>query len=75
VRIQSVVKFVNLCIFTIEEARLPTVEEIMEKNQCCRSNAYNYLRALKHLYPEEMLERLARARRERERRTFQQTLQ
>jgi len=60
VRIRSVVKFVNLCVFTNNEGRLPTIREIMDRNECCKSNAYNYLRALKHLYPEELLESIRR---------------
>jgi len=42
----------------------------MEYNSCCKSNAYNYLRALRCLFSEEVLEE---ARREAERNT-QQTL-
>ncbi len=63
VRIRTLVKFVNLCLFTQRRLRYPTVEEIMQRNNCCKSNAYNYLRALEHLYPQRVLD-LVRAQRE-----------
>ena len=77
IRIKTLVKFLRLCALTLQECRLPTVYEIMEYNSCCKSNAYNYLRALRCLFSEEALEE---ARREAERNrnyvqtTTQQTL-
>jgi len=77
IRIKTLIKFLNLCYVTLRQHRLPTVYEIMEYNSCCKSNAYNYLRALRHLFSEEALEE---ARREAERNrnhvqtTTQQTL-
>jgi len=62
IRIKTLVKFLNLCILTTGEVRLPTLQEIMERNNCCKANAYNYLRALKYLYPEEVLERIRQRR-------------
>jgi len=69
IRINVLVKFLNLYITTIRECRLPTIEEIMQSNHCCRSNAYNYLNALKYLFPQEFLDQIRR-----ERNTIQQTL-
>lgn len=75
IRINTPVKFLGLCNLTLQEYRLPTVREIMQHNSCCKSNAYNYLRALRYLFSKEALEQ-ARRRRNRtsDQRTNQQTL-
>ena len=71
IRVYSIVKFLNLCSFTIQKLKRPTIEEIMDVNHCSRSNAYNYQRALRYLYPEELLEQL---REKREDKSVQQEL-
>lgn len=74
IRIKTLVKFLDLCNLTLQEYRLPTVYEIMQYNSCCKSNAYNYLRALRYLFTEEALER-ARRRARRNRDSAQSTIQ
>jgi hypothetical protein len=71
IRIRALVKFLNLCAYTLDNCRYPAIDEIMEYNGCCRSNAYNYLRALKWLYSRELLDQIRRNRRTR---SVQQTL-
>jgi len=60
--IKALLKFLNLCAYTLGNCRYPTIDEIMEYNGCCRSNAYNYLRALKWLYSRELLDQIRRRR-------------
>jgi hypothetical protein len=74
IRIKTLRKFLRLCNLTFQEYRLPTVWEIMERLSCCRSNAYNYLRALRYLFSEEALEK-ARREAERNRSSVQTTIQ
>lgn len=56
IRIKTLVKFLNLCYLILEQVRLPTIQEIVNENNCCKGHAYNYLRALKYLYPEDFLD-------------------
>jgi hypothetical protein len=72
--IKTLIKFVNLCNLTMNEARVPTLEEVMENNNCSKGHAYHYIRALKYLYPDELLDRVRQIRQDRER-YVQQTLE
>jgi hypothetical protein len=49
IRIKTLVKFLHLYILCRERKRLLTYREIMEELECCASNSYNYLNALKKL--------------------------
>lgn len=52
IRIKTLVKFLRLCDWAIQRNRILTVDEVIQGIHCCRSNAYNYYRALKMLFPE-----------------------
>jgi len=69
--VKTLIKFLNLCALTIERARPLTVDEIAETIQCSKGHAYNYQRALRYLYPKEMLEQIWQNRQDR---TVQQRL-
>jgi len=69
--IKTLLKFLNLCVLTLDRVRPLTVDEIAERIQCSKGHAYNYQRALNYLYPKEMLEHM---RQNREERTIQQRL-
>jgi hypothetical protein len=56
IRIKTLVKFLGLCDLTIERNRILGVDEVIQEIHCCRSNAYNYYRALKVLFPEGPLD-------------------
>ena len=76
IRINTLVNFLGLCHLTLQEYRLPTIHEIMQRNSCCKSNAYNYLRALRCLFSEEKLDQARRrAARERGRNSVPDTVQ
>jgi len=49
IRIKTLVKFLKLYNLTRDRNRILTVEEVMEAINCCKSNAYNYLKALDKL--------------------------
>lgn len=49
IRIKTLNKFLTLFNLARDKGRMLTIKEVMEINQCCKSNAYNYLRALKKL--------------------------
>ena len=53
IRINTLVKFLRLCTLTKNRNRLLTVDEVIQEIHCCRSNAYNYRRALRVLFPPE----------------------
>ena len=46
IRIKTLNKFLNLFNLARDKNRILTVEEVMEAIGCCKSHAYNYLRAL-----------------------------
>ena len=50
IRIKTLNKFLALFNLARDKGRILTVQEVMEANQCCKGNAYNYLRALKKLF-------------------------
>jgi hypothetical protein len=56
IRVKSLLKFLALFNLARDRNRLLTVEEIVEEIQCCKGHAYNYLRALKRLFPEGPLD-------------------
>ena len=49
IRVKTLLKFLAVFNSSRDKNRILTVEEIMEEIHCCKSNAYNYLRALKKL--------------------------
>ena len=49
IRIKTLNKFLDLFNLARDKNRILTVEEIMEEIDCCRSHAYNYLKALDKL--------------------------
>ena len=51
IRIKTLVKFLKLYVLAQEKNRMLTVDEIIQEIKCCRSNAYNYHRALEQLFP------------------------
>ena len=61
-RIKTLTNFLSLCSATLRYAELPTVNEIMLHNPCCRSNAYQYLYALQYLFPKDKLKQERRRR-------------
>jgi len=71
IRIKTLIKFLNLCTLTMQECRALTLTEITDEIHCSKGHAYNYLRALKYLYPKEMLDKV---REQRENRFRQQVL-
>jgi hypothetical protein len=50
IRIKTIVKFLRLCFLAIERNRLLTIDEVIQEIYCCRSNAYNYRKALEILF-------------------------
>ena len=65
IRIKTLRQLLFLCYRTVENSELPTVYQIMDYIGCCKGNAYNYLRALRHLFSKKELNEEKR-RRERE---------
>jgi hypothetical protein len=51
IRIKTLVKLLCLYSLAIDRNRLLTIDEIIQEIQCCRSNAYNYRKALEILFP------------------------
>lgn len=51
IRIKTLVKFLRLHVLAQERNRMLTVDEVIQEIHCCRSNAYNYHRALEQLFP------------------------
>jgi hypothetical protein len=51
IRVKALIKFLNLCISTMERNRPLTLDEIIQEIHSCRSHAYNYRRALAILFP------------------------
>lgn len=49
IRIKTLVKFLNLVNLTRDRNRLLNAEEVATEIHCCKSHAYNYVRALKKL--------------------------
>ena len=49
IRVKTLLKFLTVFNSARDKNRILTVEEIMEEIHCCKSNAYNYLRALDKL--------------------------
>jgi hypothetical protein len=47
--IKTLVKFLNLVNLTRDRNRLLNAEEVATEIHCCKSHAYNYVRALKKL--------------------------
>jgi len=53
VRIKTLEKFLTLCDIAKERNRMLHVDEIIQEINCSRRHAYNYLQALKVLFPPE----------------------
>jgi hypothetical protein len=68
IRIKALIKFLNLCISTMERNRPLTLDEIILDIHCSKGHAYNYRRALGILFPQALFDRI------RERRQTQQCL-
>jgi hypothetical protein len=51
IRIKTLVKLLWLYTVAIDGNRLLTIDEIIQELHCCRSNAYNYHKALEILFP------------------------
>jgi hypothetical protein len=49
IRIKTLVKFLNLVNLSRDRNRLLTAKEVATEIHCCKSHAYNYVRALKKL--------------------------
>lgn len=50
IRIKTLVKFLRLCTIARDRNRPLVVQEVMLELNCCKSNAYNYVRALDKLF-------------------------
>ena len=53
IRVKTLQKFLMLCDIAEERNRMLYVDEVIQEIHCCRSHAYNYLKALKILFPPE----------------------
>lgn len=71
IRVNSLNKFLVLCGLVLEELRYPTAREVVFLIGCSQGHAYNYLRALKSLFPENLLQQ---AKERRQNRYIQETL-
>ena len=49
IRVKTLLKFLAVFNSARDRNRILTVEEIMEEIHCCKSHAYNYLKALDKL--------------------------